>query len=816
MPPDPTKPESIDELVEQCAERVRRGESVSVEEYAAAYPDLADDIRELFPAMLAMEQLKVARQKEIPGSRVSDEMGWQTLGPLKRLGEFRIIRELGRGGMGAVYLAEDTNLGRPCALKVLRKELSGNHEFLTRFRREAVATGKLNHPNIVMAYKVDEERDVHYYAMEFCEGLPLDAALLQLGTVPCAIALEVIAQVAKGLQHAHTHGVIHRDIKPSNILICQPPRSKTTLPVGQNGGDVSKGIRNPKDCFPDGYMAKILDLGLSKTITGDANSSFLTQTGATMGTPHYISPEQADGARSIDGRTDIYSLGATCYHLVTGQTPYTGRFPAAIIMKHLEGQLRDPRELNPGIPDGMARVIQRMMAKKPENRYATCADLVEDLERLAEGHAPASWQPEATKPILAETIAATVAIPDESPAPQTPTALELQPPDIWRPAQEHATPPAAKTAAPPLDRRIVWTGIAAATLLFATLAVWALMPNTSGPEDNGGRVSNRPSAKTPEVKPEPVAEKVETPPVDHQGNPPAESQRNLELERRIAETERLLDKTQRELDAAKRQAERQPLVPILDVPEKPVEKPEGPAVVPPEKMAVDDKPQGPMVLAALERWIDHLPLDQYATVPSELPQLNRVQDVEGLKRLHLDLARKALEVQDAEQRARNNEIAARNRIAAVQRRLNNPKKPPMPKPPPKRPPHGRPPPMHKPQPFDDRLRRERERDQQELEELRAQQIEARAQMDRIGQTFKTLLDVKEAVADRLAALGVDDISGASAGKKKIPYKIYVLNDGTELKAKTVVEMGDQIAIKDENGNIRTIQKSSIKSVRNGP
>jgi serine/threonine protein kinase len=276
---------------------------------------------------------------------------------VKTLGNFKLIKKLGEGGMGAVYLAEDTSIGRKVALKVLPRKHASNAEFVTRFRREAKATGKLNHVNIISAFTVGEEQGNHFYAMEFCEGEPLDSILKRDGCLKWDKALGITMQVARGLKHAHDHGFIHRDIKPANIFI------------------TNEGI------------AKILDLGLSKNI-GDTEQSFNTQTGMVMGTPHYISPEQARGDKVIDGRTDIYSLGATLYHLITGQTPFQGPSAAIILMKHLNEQLPNPQDLREDIPEPLVQLIQKMMAKEPLDRYVSCDELMIDIELVSTGKPP--------------------------------------------------------------------------------------------------------------------------------------------------------------------------------------------------------------------------------------------------------------------------------------------------------------------------------------------------------------------------------------------------------------------------------------------
>lgn len=283
----------------------------------------------------------------------------QQAGGIQQLDQYKLLKKIGEGGMGSVYLAEDTVGHRQVAVKVLPKKYSGNLEFLSRFGREAKSMAQLSHENIVTAFAVGEDLGYHYYVMEYCQGESLDALLKRELHIGVEYALKLILPVARGLQHAHQHGIVHRDIKPANIMI-------------QSDGKV-----------------KILDLGLSKNVS-EAEQSFNTQTGVILGTPHYISPEQAKGEKQIDGRSDIYSLGATLYHLLTGYTPFNGSSIAVILTKHLSEQLPDPRDIRPEIPDGVVHVIQRMMAKSPEDRYRECGELLADLERIGQGHAPLS------------------------------------------------------------------------------------------------------------------------------------------------------------------------------------------------------------------------------------------------------------------------------------------------------------------------------------------------------------------------------------------------------------------------------------------
>ncbi len=290
---------------------------------------------------------------------------------IQSLGQYKLLKKIGEGGMGIVYLAEDTVVGRKVALKVLPKRRASDAEFLTRFKREAKSTGKLNHENIVTAFTIGEEMGFNYYVMEYCEGEPLDDVLDRDGFLSWDMATGIAVQVARGLQHAHEHGILHRDIKPGNIFL------------------TTSGV------------AKILDMGLSKNIA-DEDSGFNTASGMAVGTPHYISPEQARGDKVIDGRTDIYSLGATLYHLVTGSTPFQGSSAAVIMMKHLNDSLPNPQDIRDDVPEGLSQTIQKMMAKDPGDRYRDCGELLVDLELISAGKTPASKPVEDMKSSVAK------------------------------------------------------------------------------------------------------------------------------------------------------------------------------------------------------------------------------------------------------------------------------------------------------------------------------------------------------------------------------------------------------------------------------
>ncbi len=277
---------------------------------------------------------------------------------LRRLGPCLLVRKIGEGGMGAVYLADDMAAGRQVAIKVLHPEKAGDAGFIQRFIREADAATRLNHPNIVQAFSRGEDGGRHFYMMEFIQGETLSQRLGRGKSIPVEEALPIVAQVARGLRYAHDLGFIHRDIKPENVVVA-----------------------------PDG-TTKIHDFGLTKNI--ERQGTFRTMDGIAFGTPYYLSPEQARGAKDIDGRADIYSLGATFYHLVTGETPFQGASSVEIISKHFTDQIPDPRDVREDIPEGVAHVIRRMMAKHPGDRYRDCGKLLADLDRLVRGKSPVS------------------------------------------------------------------------------------------------------------------------------------------------------------------------------------------------------------------------------------------------------------------------------------------------------------------------------------------------------------------------------------------------------------------------------------------
>jgi len=261
---------------------------------------------------------------------------------VEKLGEFTIMRKLGEGGMGSVWLCRGPSK-ELAALKVLPVHLAKQRPFLTRFFREAQASIKLQHPNIVRGMAVDEDRGNYYFAMEFVDGISVRKMIDDQGPLPPDKATDIIRQAAEGLAYAHEAGIVHRDIKPDNIMVAK-----------------------------DGVV-KLADLGLARQV--DAEMTALTRTGTGMGTPFYMAPEQGTDAKRADARSDIYSLGATWYHMVTGQVPFTGATPLEIMTKHLRQPAKSPRAVRSDVPRSVSMLIERMLAKKPESRVQSAGEL---------------------------------------------------------------------------------------------------------------------------------------------------------------------------------------------------------------------------------------------------------------------------------------------------------------------------------------------------------------------------------------------------------------------------------------------------------
>ena len=290
----------------------------------------------------------------------------------QRIPGYKIIRKLGAGAMATVFLGRQLSLDRLVAIKVLPKKFSADPKFIERFYKEGRAAAKLNDPNIVGAYDVGQAGEHHYFVMEFVDGDTVYDRIVARKRVPEREALGIIRQVAAALQHAHEMGFVHRDIKPKNIMM------------------TTSGT------------AKLADLGLARGISDKEAAE--AESGRAFGTPYYIAPEQIRGAVDIGPPADIYGLGATFYHMVTGKVPFEGTTPSQVMHKHLKAPLVPPDHLNPQISAGVALIIETMLKKDARDRYQNAKQLLRDLDLVLAGQDPEFAKPHVDLSTIATAV----------------------------------------------------------------------------------------------------------------------------------------------------------------------------------------------------------------------------------------------------------------------------------------------------------------------------------------------------------------------------------------------------------------------------
>jgi serine/threonine-protein kinase len=344
----------------------------------------------------------------------------------RQLGDYRLLRRLGHGAMAEIYLAEQCSLKRRVAFKVLKKQLADDQTYLKRFHREAEAAASLVHANIVQIHEVGCIDHVHFIAQEYVEGLNLRQWIRRNDPPDLPHALSIIRQVAAALAKAAQQGIVHRDIKPENILLTR-------------AGEV-----------------KVADFGLAR-LPQQREGVDLTQVGITMGTPLYMSPEQVEG-KSLDPRSDLYSLGVTCYHMLAGSPPFTGQTPLSVAVQHLKKEPEPLQGLRSDLPEDLCRTVHKMLAKDPGERYQSARQLLHDLRRIQMDHLGGHW-------------------PEDLPGWES-TALEsIEGSSAEATLRIQSSMETAALAVPRTPRRAPWiAALAVAVLLGGTLAWWTMRP----------------------------------------------------------------------------------------------------------------------------------------------------------------------------------------------------------------------------------------------------------------------------------------------------------------------------------------------------
>ena len=296
-----------------------------------------------------MSQEEVRAVKTALGRMSRDEEKGDPL----RIGNYEIIGKIGDGGLGTVYKARQISMSRDVALKVLHKKWLTDEEFKKRFLLEARLAGRLSHQNLIQVYDVGRDRGIYYFSMEFVDGETIEDMIERDGPLEMSKAVDFVIQVLRAITYIKKFDIVHRDIKPGNMMV----------------------TRN--------LVVKLGDFGFVKSKL----DPMISTEGEVLGTPDYISPEQAMGLENIDWRSDQYSLGCSLYHMVTGKPPYEGS-GSSVMRQHIKADLPDPRTINPKIPDSVVQILERMMAKDPNDRFIDTDQFFEDLELVKMGHDP--------------------------------------------------------------------------------------------------------------------------------------------------------------------------------------------------------------------------------------------------------------------------------------------------------------------------------------------------------------------------------------------------------------------------------------------
>ena len=335
------------ELLVDLTDRAHQGEAVDIDAVGREHPDLAMELRELWGAVMVADAAGSHSQEDVLETQPQEDSLRATLELPCRFADYELIREIGRGGMGIVYEARQISLNRTVAIKMILRGTLASEADHERFRAEAEAAARLDHPGIVPVYEVGEQDERAYFCMKYVKGQTLSEILAE-GPMRPREAARILSAVSRAIHFAHEHGVLHRDLKPSNIVID---------PEGQ---------------------PHVMDFGLAKQVSDSAS---LTRTGAVLGTPAYMAPEQAAGARGDVGPvSDVYSLGSILYHMLTGRPPFQARTPVDTVLKLLEQDAVPPRVVNPDADRDLEMIAVRCLQKPADLRYASAQALADDLD----------------------------------------------------------------------------------------------------------------------------------------------------------------------------------------------------------------------------------------------------------------------------------------------------------------------------------------------------------------------------------------------------------------------------------------------------
>jgi serine/threonine-protein kinase len=375
--------EQLAAILTDLSNQARGGYAPDLEAVANQHPHLASELRQLW----AVAQFADMTQRQGTRGQGQDKPDPSSLtahpSPLTpAFNDFELLREIGRGGMGVVYQARQKSLNRLVALKMVREAHLASEADRARFRVEAEAAARLTHPNIVTVYEVGDAAGQAYFCMEYVDGPTLAEVVAKGGPLPPRDAASMLSAIAKAVQHAHDQGILHRDLKPSNILLQEKAEG------GRRKADHLE-TQSPFHLPPSAFIPKVTDFGLAKRIDG---SESLTRTGAVVGTPSYMAPEQATGKKDLTAAADVYSLGAILYETLTGRPPFQASHPVDTLLMVIEQDVIPPRHLNPSLDRDLELICLKCLQKPPGLRYTSAKALADDLDAYLAGE-PVSTRP---------------------------------------------------------------------------------------------------------------------------------------------------------------------------------------------------------------------------------------------------------------------------------------------------------------------------------------------------------------------------------------------------------------------------------------